>query len=47
MTDLVDSYLQVWRDKLSTELDKELTPADLCSLFRLEVNKYFFMTKFI
>ena len=40
MTDLVESYLQVWRDKLITDIDKELTPADICSLFSQTVNKY-------
>ena len=38
MTDIVESYLQIWRDKLVTNHNnKELTPAEICSLFRQEV----------
>jgi hypothetical protein len=40
MKDLIESYLQVWRDKLITDIDKELTPADICSLFRQEVSLF-------
>jgi hypothetical protein len=38
MKELIEFYLQVWRDKLITEKDKELTPADISSLFSQEVS---------
>ena len=45
MSDIIECYLQTWRDKLAGLNSKELLPTDISLLFRQEASlQYLFFT---